>query len=427
MATTAPARARMADSRAAGRGNPPRLLSVLGTKAGGQEIEAIDASAAESPGSCPAAAAAAATIGPPSSNADAVMSDVVDGGSSGVGAGSPSSGRKESGGVGGDNSISVTPPAPANDATMAIEVAGAGNPEEAGLGGYDISKFVIDTGGGSNPAVADAAAPIAAGGAVSGSMDVSTGRGTPSSPATAATAAGCATTTTPRSTSVVADDGRSGSNDGGSGGGVDLLGKRRLSKVDTGLVIDTGDAVLPVDGSGARNRGRQGGPEKEAQRTASPPPFQALGLRGTPGPDLGPFFRGTSLDARAARKDGKGGGRRGGTRLAAIAEGLRRLGASGARTEAAAAAAETMATRIVGGVATQEVQLLVSCATEVVWSGTKEDSHVVLSGKLSGVVLAWSGTIEGSERKVAPLRFLCRDKRLTMGTELQGRAARHVQ
>lgn len=370
------------DSRAAGRGNP-RSSSAPGTKAEEEGVEAIDTSAAESPGSCPAAVAPGDT---PSSNAVAVMSDVVDavdGGSSGVPAGSPAPGRKESGGgtgngsgVGGDSPSNVTPPAPANDATMAIEVAGTRNPEQAGLGGDDISNLMIDTGDGDTPAVADAAAPIAAGGTFSGSMDVSTERGgAPSSLATAA-AAGCATIA-PRSTSVVTDDGRSGS---GGGSGVDVLGKRRLLTAYTGLVIDTGDAVLPVDGSGARKRGRQGGggPEKEAQRTASPPPFQALGLRGTPGPDLGPFFRGTSLDARAARKDGKGGGRRGGTRLAAIAEGLRRLAASGARTAAESAAAETMTTRILGGSATHEVRLLVSCVSEVVWSGTKEDSHVVV-------------------------------------------------
>ncbi|CAB1111580.1 unnamed protein product [Ectocarpus sp. CCAP 1310/34] len=368
MATAAPAQTPMADSRAEGRGNPPRSSSAPGTKAGGEGVEAIDTSAAESPGSCPVAVAPEDT---PSSYADAVMSDVVvavDGGSSGVPAGSPSPGRNESGagtgngsGVDGDGPSNVTPPAPASDATMAIEVAGTRNSEQAGLGGDDISNLVIDTGDSDKPAVADTAAPIAAGGAVSGSMDVSTGRGgVPRILATAA-AAGSATVA-PRSTSVVAGDGRSG-----GGSGVDLLGKRRLSPAYTGLVIDTGDAVLPVDGSGARKRERQGGggPDKEAQRMASPPPFHALGLRGTPGPDLGPFFRDTSLDARAARKDGKGGGRRGGTRLAAIAEGLRRLAASGARTAAESAAAETMATRILGGSATHEVRLLVSCVSEV--------------------------------------------------------------
>ncbi|CAM9213321.1 unnamed protein product, partial [Ectocarpus sp. 13 AM-2016] len=209
VATAAPARTRMADSRAAGRGNPPRSSSARGTKAGGEGVEAIDSSAAESPGSCPAAVAPGDT---PSSNADAVMSDVVvavDGGSNGVPAGSPAAGRTESGtgtgngsGVGGDSPSNVTPPAPASDATMTIEVPGTRNPEQAGLGGNDISNLAIDTGDGDKPAAADTAAPIAVGGTVSGSMDVSTGRGgVPSSLATAA-AAGSATIA-PRSTSVV--------------------------------------------------------------------------------------------------------------------------------------------------------------------------------------------------------------------------------
>ncbi|CAN0087735.1 unnamed protein product, partial [Ectocarpus sp. 12 AP-2014] len=148
MATAAPARTPMGDSRAAGRGNPPRSSSAPGTKDGGEGVEAIDTSAAESPGSCLAAVAPGDT---PSSNADAVMSDVVvavDGGGSGVPAGSPAAGRTESGagtgngsGVGGDSPSNVTPPAPASDATMTIEVPGTRNPEQVGLGGDDISNL----------------------------------------------------------------------------------------------------------------------------------------------------------------------------------------------------------------------------------------------------------------------------------------------
>lgn len=139
--------------------------------------------------------------------------------------------------------------------------------------------------------------------------------------------------------------------EGVSGLGHDhsVLGKRRhISPAN----IDT-----LVKGGGIRGRrDRLSGRDGETSRSV-------FGIRGVPGPDLGPFFHGTALDAKAARKgdsgSGTGGGGGGGSRVAAIAAGLRRMAVGEARTAVEASAIEAMATRISEGSATQEVRVIV--------------------------------------------------------------------
>lgn len=85
------------------------------------------------------------------------------------------------------------------------------------------------------------------------------------------------------------------------------------------------------------------------------------GLRGVPGPDFGPFFRGTALDVKAARKSGRSSGsgigmvEGGGSRLMAVSAGLQRMGVEDARTPAEALAIDEMANRFLLGTASQEV------------------------------------------------------------------------
>ena len=128
-----------------------------------------------------------------------------------------------------------------------------------------------------------------------------------------------------------------------------VLGKRRLL---SSAIVDTREMGGGVWKRAKRLRWRDG------QKSRS-----VFGLRGTPGPDLAPFFRGTALDAKAARKGdsggggaGGGGGGGGGSRVAAIAAGLRRVSVCEARTAAEASAIEAMATRISEGSASQEVR-----------------------------------------------------------------------
>lgn len=120
-------------------------------------------------------------------------------------------------------------------------------------------------------------------------------------------------------------------------------------------------------------------PTVTAQTTQSPTHFgsQALqeisfgehtdsvfGLRATPGPDISPFFNGTALDSHAARagvvvRDGGWGAIGVGSRVAAIAEGLRRAGIEGrARTATEGAALRALGTRILDGTATKEVSVI---------------------------------------------------------------------
>lgn len=94
-----------------------------------------------------------------------------------------------------------------------------------------------------------------------------------------------------------------------------------------------------------------------------------LGLRAMPGPDLSPFFNGTALDSHAARagvvvRDGGWGAIAVGSRVAAIAEGLRRAGTEGrARTEEEGAALEAVGARVLDGSATKQARVCtcVSC------------------------------------------------------------------
>lgn len=88
-----------------------------------------------------------------------------------------------------------------------------------------------------------------------------------------------------------------------------------------------------------------------------------LGLRATPGPDLSPFFNGTALDSHAARagvvvRDGGWGAIGVGSRVASIAEGLRRAGTEGrARTEEEGAALMAVGARVLDGSATKEARV----------------------------------------------------------------------
>lgn len=121
----------------------------------------------------------------------------------------------------------------------------------------------------------------------------------------------------------------------------------------------TRETVAPQhDHGSAQNEKSQGGHGGYGASEIPAYGVSVLGLRAIPGPDFCPFFRGSALDAKAARKivSGAGGsGTRlaleGGSRLAAIADGLRHS----ARTAAEASACEAMATRILDGTATQEV------------------------------------------------------------------------
>ena len=126
-----------------------------------------------------------------------------------------------------------------------------------------------------------------------------------------------------------------------------VLGKRRL--------VSPANIDTLAKGGGVRGRrDRLGGRDGETSRSV----FE---IRGVPGPELGPFFHGTALDAKTARKGdiGSGTGGGGGSRVAAIAAGLRRMGEGEARTAAEASAIEAMATRISEGSATQEVRVIV--------------------------------------------------------------------
>ncbi|CAM9714674.1 unnamed protein product, partial [Sphacelaria rigidula] len=92
-----------------------------------------------------------------------------------------------------------------------------------------------------------------------------------------------------------------------------------------------------------------------------------LGLRATPGPDLSPFFNGTALDSHAARagvvvRDGGWGAIGVGSRVASIAEGLRRAGTEGrARTEEEGATLMAVGARVLDGSATKEAREWDAC------------------------------------------------------------------
>ena len=133
-------------------------------------------------------------------------------------------------------------------------------------------------------------------------------------------------------------------------------------ELDQAVLDETDTTLLRLSGimtvRGDVPTGGYGSGDKDEMATT------ALGLRGVPGPHLGAFFRGTALDAKAARKEdggGSGGGRgssssNGGGRVAAISAGLRRIRA---RTKEEAAAVENMALRLSDGTASHEV--LSSC------------------------------------------------------------------
>lgn len=129
---------------------------------------------------------------------------------------------------------------------------------------------------------------------------------------------------------------------------------RPSDNIEDGSFLNTTDVIREETG------------ERERQEGAHS--WSVLGLRGIPGPDLGPFFRGTALDGGAARKtetatpvssssdDSRFGLLTGsGNRVMAVATGLRRLAMNGARTKAEGSAALNMATRISDGSAKHEV------------------------------------------------------------------------
>lgn len=363
MATTA-ARATADESRA-GR-NPPQP-SIPGS------MEVVDASSGFAGSSRTTLTAAAETT--PSSHTNVGMSDGAD-----IGGRSVASGGKGAivGGpsgidLGNADSASSVAPAASNTGAMAMDVDEPRPPHQAaglplsGVGEDGSSNLVINIPGDSP--VADAVAPHAAQDGVSGSLNGGTerGEGAVLAKSTASAAAGGEhaanpPSAAPQSTSASKESGgasgRSGSSCSSSGGGHDSgsgdLGKGRCPTMYTDLTIETdGSVLVEKDGSETLKRRREDEPaEPPGKGAEKPPPVQVLGLRGVPGPDLGPFFQGTALPAR---KDGGGKNGRDVGKLAAITEGLRRMGTLGARTATEASAAEAMAIRISDGNATQEV------------------------------------------------------------------------
>lgn len=322
--------------------------------------EVVDASAASSGLSHPTIAAASPA---PPSNPDVVMSDGAAAGVSATsGENEGSTGSGSGSGVGrADGAFTAAPAAAGAVGTatpMEVDDAqprlGAGSSPSSRADNDCAPGSVVDLSGDAPPA-ADVAAPAETeDGSEREAIGVAKASWAVSPPAAeAAPHASTASKDTKAVTTGSAADSSSSSSSVG-------LGKRRQSTTHTDLVVQVDrDAFL------AKELGREPPP---------PPPRPAgnngkktspfFGLRGVPGPDLGPFFRGTALDAKAVRKEGSGGsgsgsggggGGRRGSRLAAIAEGLRRVGKSAARTAAEAAAAEAMATRVSDGSATHEV------------------------------------------------------------------------
>ena len=279
---------------------------------------------------------------------------------SGVGSGSGS-------GVGGADNV-----APATASMVGTAVAmevdapqpqprpGAESPPLPPPGGTEdrASHLSIDLSGGppavdvaAPPATEDVVACSADGGSGQQAIEVAKASVAPPPPATsAAPLAPSPSKDTRVITAAIAADG-----DGNAG-----LGKRPHSTMGTDLVVEIdGDALAAERGGGGEP------PPRPAKHNLGKETLPFFGLRGVPGPDLGPFFRGSALDAKAVRKEGSGasgggggGGGRKDSRLAAIAEGLRRMGKSAARTPAEAAAAEAMATRVSDGSATHEVAIV---------------------------------------------------------------------
>lgn len=323
----------------------------------------------------------------PSSNADAEMLDVVDADGDTTAAASSEKGDGAGGGsssgTGGDGTSNAMPPV-AGEVAVAMEVDGAR--QETGVQDAGIPSAAIDLSG--EPHAMAAQTPAETPGMIPGSADAGNQPGgtevgkavtvtAASAAATADVASGLRCTEAPTPTAALPnpaqpEDGHSTGSGSSNPGGSDQLGKRRRSPVIHGLPsIDTdGDNLLVEnDARGVRESERvhrPGGASQIQQGEKEIAAFDLLGLRGIPGPDLSPFFRGSALDAKAVRKDGSSGGGssnssggagpRRGTRLAAIVEGLRRMGASEARSTAEAAAAVAMAARISDGNATQEVR-----------------------------------------------------------------------
>lgn len=359
-----------ADESRAGRSSPRTSLSG--------SVGAVDAPG--SSGSCRAAATAAAAATPPS-NENVGVSDGVDAG----GSSSVASGGKGVVGVGGTSGInsgsgdisarSATPET-ANAGGMPMDVDQPRPQQDdedlpqSGVNNDGSSELVVDIS--DDSPVADASAPHAAQGSVPGSADGGIEReevGKATTPASSsASHAANPSLAAPQSTSASTEKGEgarggSGSSSGGGSGSTsNHLGKGRCSTVYTDLNIEIGDDGVLVEKDGSKDtlkrRRREGEPAESSGKGAEKKPspaVQVLGLRGVPGPDLAPFFRGTALPAR---KDGGGKGGRDGGKLSAIAVGLRRMGASGARTASEASAAEVMADRFSIGNATQEVRCL---------------------------------------------------------------------
>lgn len=386
-----------ADESRSGRSSPQTSLAG--------SVKAVDAPGPS--GFSRAAATAAAIVATPSSSNENVgMLDGADaGGSSSVAPGEKGivgvGGTSGAGAAGsGDSSASSATPATAtNTGAMAMDVDQPRPPHDDGDlppsgvnadGGF---KLATDISG--DPPVADnALAPHAAQdssvpGSAGGGMELEEVAKATTPAASSASPAANRSSAAPQSTSLSSTEkgeGSSGGSGSSSGGGSSSdsnhLGKGQCSTVYTDLTIETGGDGVPVENDGSDNtlkrRRREGNepsesPEKAAEKKTSPAAVQVLGLRGVPGPDLTPFFRGTALPAR---KDGsgKGGGRDGG-KLSAIAVGLRRMGTAGARTAGEASAAEAMANRFSIGNATQEVRCLLCMSKAFIYFLSRTDAH----------------------------------------------------
>ncbi|CAM9141767.1 unnamed protein product [Scytosiphon promiscuus] len=386
LTATAAARAAAAAAAASSRAGQPPPRSPGPRTESVREVEPTDAS--EETGSSGHAFGAPAPTGAegaaPSINADAEMLDVASAGGDGgkVAAVSSEKGNGAGGGVGigveGDGASNATP-VMAKVAAIAMEVDGALPLQERGVKDAGTSGSAIDLSGDapataptdalsivtgsvdagnqpgeSGPTKSVAASATADNTAVTAPVDAASGRESMEAPIPSAAPPSLSTPAQPSGDKD--SSGRSSSHSTGS----DHLGKRRRSTVMPDcLFLETSSELPPGENDasevGGSDKGCNSGGLSQIPQREENAASDVLGLRGIPGPDLSPFFRGSALDAKAARKDGDGGGGpRRGTRLAAIVQGLRRMGTPGARSTAEAAAAAAIATRVADGNATQE-------------------------------------------------------------------------
>lgn len=400
--------------------DPAALRSTGGTAERNPALEVAGTSGSSGFLSHPNGIVAAAGRPAPSSNAGGATSDGVAaaaGPSSAAPGGTESSTISAAGsGVAGTDAAA---PAAARAVGAAMEVDGVTSVSKDGA-----SEPLVDLSGGVRPAGDLAGGPDAAGIAVTGGADreaieTATVSAPPPTPPAAASSAPRATATASKDAGIVTP----GTADGTSAAS---LGKRRHSTTHADLVVQTDGDALDAE------RGGREPPWPAAGGGGKKIVLPSFGFRGVPGADLGPFFRGTALDPRAVRKEGSGGsgsggsgsgggGRRGG-RLAAIAEGLRRMGTSSARTSAEAAAAEAMAARISDGNATHEVNR--GCQRNM-WDGVaicrvgknpepRMMSQMMLRAQASRAV------VRGDEQR--PVRTFCSFSLMVLGALPSSRA-----